>query len=64
MVPLEVTEVHLAWDEWNRYTKARKVWDEEHEGIDQENGFDQSAYIRDRLYCIEHNLDAVPLDPL
>lgn len=64
MVPLEVLESHLAYDEWTRYRKARDDWDEEHKGSDPDDEFDQEGYIRDRIFCLEHDLDRVPLDPL
>jgi hypothetical protein len=64
MVPLEVTEVYLAYDEWERYRKARESWDEEHKGSDLDDQFDTEGYIRDRIFCLENDLDRVPLDPL
>ena len=63
MVPIEVTEAHLAWDEWDRYKKAREAWDHEHKA-DEDADFDTEAYIMDRIFCIESELDRIPLEPL
>jgi hypothetical protein len=63
MVPLEVVECHLAYDEWERYRKARERWDEEHKGAGPDEQFDTEGYITDRVYCIERDFDRVPEDP-
>ena len=64
MVPLEVTESHLAYEEYERYRDARKAWDDEHQGAGPDEQFSAEGYIRDRIYCIENDLEDLPIDPL
>ncbi len=47
MVPLEADEVHLAYDEWERFRNAEKAWKEndDNAGIT----FDPALYRMQRL---------------
>lgn len=61
MTNLEVEEVHLAFEEWDRHRKARERWEEDHKGAEAAP-FDVDQYIDERVYCIENDLDELPID--
>jgi len=48
LTPLEEEEIHLAWEEYDRYQKAEKHWKEHGEGP-----FDVEGYRLKRLAEIE-----------